>query len=111
MVPHLLYDGDCSFCTGFAHRVERRNPKVVIVPFAEREKIRALAPGLDDERLRASFHLVAEGGQVASGPDALPDLARLVLPGGAAAAWLLRHTPGSPTVLKVIYKWISEHRW
>ena len=110
-MPHFLYDGDCSFCAGFARRLEGRNPKVAIVPFSEREKIRALAPGLDDQRLRAGFHLVEEGGRVVSGPDAIPDLARLTLPGGAAAAWLLRHIPGSPTVLKVIYKWISEHRW
>lgn len=79
--------------------------------FAERERIRRLAPGLDDERLRSSFHLVDESGIVRSGPEAIPELARLALPAGAAVSWCLRNSPGSKTVLTWMYQWISEHRW
>ena len=110
-VAHLLYDGDCTFCKGFARRLEGWSGRIKAVPFSDRETVRRLAPGLDEERLLSSMHVVDDAGTVLSGPDAVPELARLTLPGGAAAAWLLRHTPGSRTVLKWTYKWISEHRW
>lgn len=84
---------------------------VETVPFQDSERIRGVAPGLTEERLRASFHIVAPGGAVTSGPEAIPELAALVLPGGRAAAWLLRRAPGSRRLMEWTYRWISERRW
>lgn len=97
----LRYDEACCFCAGFARRAQVWGKgRLEIVPFTPAELAQA-----------TSFHLEGPAGTVLKGPDALPELFRLTLPLGGAAAWLVTHVPGSPTVLRFLYKWISEHRW
>jgi predicted DCC family thiol-disulfide oxidoreductase YuxK len=88
----VLYDADCALCATLARRLESRDG-VSLAP------IRSL---LGDELLgdlpaserEASLHVVDAAGVRRSGADALPDLARR-LRGGHAAAWVLERFPRS----------------
>ena len=91
----FLFDSDCCFCAGFARFVERRaGGKVALEPLKD-------SP--------STFHLIAPGGRRLSGPDALPDLAALVLPAGGLWRRLLAACPAA--VRARLCRWISETRW
>jgi len=111
-VYYLIYDGDCSFCSSFAQRVQVWGAGLLqTLRLQERDRVARLAPDLDQQRLAASFHVVSLHGSLRSGPEAIPTLVRLCVPGGRILAWLLEHAPGSPALLRFLYKWISERRW
>jgi len=100
----LLYDPDCCFCADFARWVRHRAPDVEAVTFQD-PRARRWVP--EEAKLRSSFHLVASGGSVESGPEALPRLAELTV--GRAAGALLRLCPAP--ALRWAYRWVSERRW
>ena len=106
----LLYDEHCSLCVRFKEAVQRRDRQGRIEPVGfEDPRIPRLVPGIPQERLRSSFHLVLPEGRLLSGHRALPELLSL-LPGGSLPAWFLRHAPGAPWLSKRLYAWIAEHR-
>lgn len=95
--PVVLYDGGCRPCRAFAHalaRVDRRGA-LALLPFDDPERA-ALVPGMPDEVLRASMHLVHPDGSVDSA--------------GAAVAAVLRVLHGPFGVLGAIGRTASHGR-
>ena len=106
----LLYDESCSFCVRFQAEVKHRDRRNRIVPVGfEDPRIPTLVPGMTQEQLRNSFHLVLPDGRVLNGHRAMPNLLEL-LPGWGAAAWLLQHAPGAEWISERLYAWIASHR-
>jgi predicted DCC family thiol-disulfide oxidoreductase YuxK len=91
----ILYDADCGFCrTSLAivlawDRRRRLRPVALQSPEAK-----SLLAGMPEEQRMASWHLVAEGGEVNSAGAAFPQLFRL-LPGGRPLAALAARFPGA----------------
>ncbi|MBI4057482.1 MAG: DUF393 domain-containing protein [Elusimicrobia bacterium] len=110
---YLLYDSECCFCEGFASWVKQNDRKSVIeiVPFQDQAKVKEVASTLDPDQLTRSFHLAFSDGRILSGPQAIPMLAELTLPGGVILKKILTRMPGSERLLRIIYRWVSEHRW
>lgn len=105
---HLLFDEGCPLCVTFQQEIKRRDRRDRIVPVGfEDPRIRQLVPGMTQEQLRGSFHLILPDGRVLSGHRALPDLLRL-LPGWSAAAWILRHAPGAEWISGRLYAWFAS---
>lgn len=103
----VLYDDDCGFCKRLLSkflawdRGRRLRPIALQDPEAER-----LLGEMPQERKMASWHLVAPGGTVRSGGEALPALLRL-LPGGGAPAWFVDRIPGTTDR---VYRWVAANR-
>lgn len=96
----LLYDGDCRFCR-LSIRViagwDRRR-RMGIIPF--RDPLGAvLSLRVPEQERFGSFHLLAPGGSVASGSDALAALLML-LPGGSAARRIGLHRLYGPVAAR-----------
>lgn len=107
---HLIYDENCPLCIRFLDEVKRRDRVGRIEPVGfEDPRIRQLTPGMTEEQLRRSFHLVFPDGRVVSGSRAVPALLKL-LPGGKVPGWLLEHLPGSAWLSEKLYAWIATHR-
>ncbi|MCB0877155.1 MAG: DCC1-like thiol-disulfide oxidoreductase family protein [Solirubrobacterales bacterium] len=103
----LLYDADCGFCT-LAAKVALRldeDDRLRAVAIGSEEGQRLLTELPEDLRLD-SFHLVTPGGQVISGPDAAPILARL-LRGGHVPSRAMRRFPRQTAAA---YGFVSRHR-
>jgi predicted DCC family thiol-disulfide oxidoreductase YuxK len=103
----VLYDGACGFCKwtlGWLLRLDRDR---LLRPMAlQAEEAEGLLSGMTPELRMASFHLVAPGGDLLSGGEALPPLLRLIRGGRAPAAALARF----PALTGRGYRWIAEHR-
>lgn len=108
MVPAaILFDDDCGFCRWSLARIlawdrsRRLRPVALRDPEADR-----LLGGMSEERKKASWHLVAPGGRIWSGGDAVAPLATL-LPFGRPVAFLAR---AFPRATRAIYAWVAAHR-
>lgn len=79
MGPLLVYDADCGPCTRFRDAVGLLDPKreIRFVPLDEAEE-RGVLAGVPPGLRRRSFHLITPRGEVLSGANALPELARLL---------------------------------
>jgi len=103
----ILFDNDCGFCMWSLSKIiawdrqDRLRPVALQNPEAD-----GLLMGMDPERKRASWHLVAPDGRTYSGGQAVAHLARL-LPGGAPIAVL---AGAVPRTTDRAYRWVARHR-
>jgi predicted DCC family thiol-disulfide oxidoreductase YuxK len=103
----VFYDEDCGFCRWATGRVlawDRRD-RIRAVALADPEAERLL-PGMDRERLMASWHVLGPDGRVWSAGRAVAPLLRL-LPAGAPLAAV---AAGFPRITDRLYDWTARHR-
>ena len=107
---YLLYDQDCSLCVGFKEAVLRQDQlnQIEAVGFND-SRIPSIVPGMPEEQLKRSFHLVAPDGSVESAHQAMPKLLSL-LPAWAWLGWGLKRLPGSQKLSERIYVWMAQQR-
>ena len=103
----LLYDGECGFCRLSAKLATRLDDddRLRTVAIQSEEGQRLLTEVPEELRLEA-FHVVTPGGNVVSGADAAPLLARL-LRGGHVPARAMRRFPAQTAA---VYGFVSRHR-
>jgi predicted DCC family thiol-disulfide oxidoreductase YuxK len=103
----ILYDRDCGFCRWSLALVLRWDRRRTLRPVAlqDPETDRLLAGMRENERM-ASWHLVAPGGDVASGGAAFAPLLRLLPAGRPLAALADRF----PRAAERGYRWVAERR-
>jgi predicted DCC family thiol-disulfide oxidoreductase YuxK len=103
----VMYDRECGFCRWATGRVlawDRRDRiRAVTLQDSEAE---LLLPGMDRERLMASWHVLGPDGRVWSAGRAVAPLLRL-LPAGAPLAALAATFPRTTDRL---YDWTARHR-
>ena len=103
----VLYDRDCGFCRWTLARMlafdrsRRLRPVALQDPEAAR-----LLPGIEEQRMLDSAHLVLPDGRVYSGGEAVAPLLR-VLRGGRLLAGVAEATTG---LSRVAYGWVAGHR-
>ena len=103
----VLYDRDCGFCRWSLARIldfdrsRRLRPVALQDPEAAR-----LLPGIEQQRMLDSAHLVLPDGRVYSGGDAVAPLVRL-LGGGRLSVGAAKATTG---LSRVAYGWVAGHR-
>jgi predicted DCC family thiol-disulfide oxidoreductase YuxK len=103
----VLYDSDCGFCRWSLAELLRWDRHGALRPVALQDPEAAAAlPGMSEQELMASWHLVEAGGEVHSAGAALPRLLRL-LPGGTPLAVLAER---APRLRDRGYRWVAEHR-
>jgi predicted DCC family thiol-disulfide oxidoreductase YuxK len=103
----VFYDEDCGFCRWATGRVlawDRRD-RIRAVALADPEAERLL-PGMDRERLMASWHVLGPDGRVWSAGRAVAPLLRL-LPAGAPLAAV---AAAFPRITDHLYDWTARHR-
>lgn len=106
---HLVFDGDCGFCTLWARRLERWSRGRLRIVAAQDTAGLAHLPPLDPAALMEAMHVVSPGGDVSAGAAAAPHLLRL-LPGGAVPAALFA-VPGVPRLAATCYRWVARNRY
>ena len=103
----LLFDADCGFCRWSTDRIlawdRRRTLRAVSLQSNEAAR---LLPGMERERMMASWHLMTHDGRVLSAGAAVAPLARL-LPAGAPVAALAAAFPAGT---ERAYQWVARHR-
>ena len=103
----ILFDNDCGFCKWSLSKIlawdrhGRLRPVALQSPEAD-----DLLIGMNPERKRASWHLMAPDGRTYSGGQAVAHLARL-LPGGVPIAVL---ASAVPRTTDRAYRWVARHR-
>ena len=105
--PLMIYDGDCAFCTYWAHRwAEKLTPLLDIVALQDE----AGRPGqLARRDLEEQLHLVDSDGEVYQGAAAV--FRALALRRRYAAGWwLYRHLPGFRPISEWVYRWVANNR-
>lgn len=103
----VFYDEDCGFCRWATGRVlawDRRD-RIRAVALTDPETERLL-PGMDRERLMASWHVLGPDGRVWSAGRAVAPLLRL-LPAGAPLAAV---AAAFPRTTDRLYDWTARHR-
>lgn len=107
VVPVLLYDGDCAFCSSsvrFLRRIVKRLPEVAPYQFSDLEAL-----GVTADECAEAVQWVGRDGARASGHLAV---AQVLL--GAGRAWphvghLLRAPVVSP-IAGWVYRWVARNR-
>jgi predicted DCC family thiol-disulfide oxidoreductase YuxK len=105
----LAYDAECGPCSRFKAVVDFLDARGLI-DFAslrqaeEAGALESIAPSLRYD----SFHLIAPGGPVLSGADALPPLVGLLLTGGGAFSRVLGAIPGCRRAISFGYSTASR---
>jgi predicted DCC family thiol-disulfide oxidoreductase YuxK len=95
----VLYDSDCGFCVWAMSKVLAWDRARRLRPLAlQHPEARTLLGGMDEERMMASWHLVAGDGSVLSAGRALAPLLRL-LPGGRQPSGVLARLPRASDAL------------
>jgi predicted DCC family thiol-disulfide oxidoreductase YuxK len=103
----VFYDEDCGFCRWATGRVlawDRRD-RIRAVALTDPETERLL-PGMDRQRLMASWHVLSPDGGVWSAGRAVAPLLRL-LPAGAPLA---AAAAAFPRTTDRLYDWTARHR-
>jgi predicted DCC family thiol-disulfide oxidoreductase YuxK len=105
--PILLYDGDCAFCTGCAHLLERIGPSAAIVPW----QLTDLAElGLTEKQAADAVQWVQDDGTVRSGHEAIAALLNT-----AGRIWKIIGRiillPGISWMAAKIYRLVADNRY
>lgn len=74
----LLYDGDCRICTAFARTVAWASRGRAIQALSVQDSRESL-PGISEDRVLASAHLVSPDGRIRSGSAILPAIVGVLL--------------------------------
>ena len=103
----ILFDDYCGFCRWSLSRILAWDRHGRLRPVAlQSPESDDFLKGMDEERKRASWHLVAPDGRTHSGGQAVAHLARL-LPGGTPVALL---AGAVPRTTERAYRWVARHR-
>jgi predicted DCC family thiol-disulfide oxidoreductase YuxK len=112
-LPVLVFDGDCGFCSSSARFLVRwvvRGRSGSMEPSIEPWQRLDLAElGLTPDQCRAAVQWVGEGGDLASGHEAIAEVLRAGQPVWRPLGALLG-VPGFGGLAGRIYAWISGHR-
>ena len=107
MLPVLIYDGDCGFCTRCVRLAERLPTQVHVLPWQQAD---LAALGTTQARAQREVILVTASGQVYGGAAAVAELLRT-----CQGLWRI---PGSLMTLPVVrtlaartYRWVAAHRY
>jgi len=104
----VLYDGECSFCTGVATRFApmlRRhhfNLAPLQTPWVRKQL------GLRIGEPLAEMKLLADDGQIYGGADALAQIARKIW--WAWPLFAMAHLPGVKSLLRAMYRRVAANR-
>ena len=103
----ILYDADCGFCCWTLAQLLRLDRRSRLRPVSlQQSEADVLLPGMAREQRMASWHLVADDGQVYSGGDAFAPLLRLIAGGGPLA----RVLAAFPSLGDVAYRTVAGRR-
>ena len=111
LVPWLVFDGDCAFCTTsatwVAERLHRRGgPDAFLVPWQLAD---LTALGTTETRVRYEILWVEPDGRIEGGAAAFA--AWLSFPGGPwAAVGRAMAAPGVRSVAALVYRFVARHR-
>jgi predicted DCC family thiol-disulfide oxidoreductase YuxK len=113
-LPILVFDGDCGFCTTSARFLVRwvlRGRSGDTVPSVQPwQRLDLAGLGLTPDQCRAAVQWVGEGGEVASGHQAIAEVLRAGHPGWRPIGALLV-APGFGWLAGRLYSWTSDHRY
>lgn len=103
----MIYDGDCGFCTYWAHRwSEKIGLALEITPLQDEEN----RPGeLATAELEEAVHLVDSDGAVYRGAEAV-FRAMALRRRYRVGLWLYRRIPGFRWLSELLYRWVANHR-
>ncbi len=99
----IAYDADCGPCTKFKEAIDLLDTRerIVFIPLIEADE-RGLLDGVPLQTRFRSMHLISPTGEVRSGGDALPIVARL-LPLGGIVAGTMTSVPGVMSMIRFVY--------
>lgn len=105
--PLMIYDGDCGFCTYWAHRwAEKLSPHLHIVALQDKTGRPAQLAVRD---LEEEIHLVDSRGDVFRGAAAV--FRALALRRRYSLGWwCYRFVPGFRPITEWVYRWVADNR-
>ena len=110
ILPVLVFDGDCGFCTTSARFLARWVVPAGSVSVAPWQQLDLARIGLTQEQCQAAVQWVSRDGEVASGHAAIAGSLRaghlVWRPVGA-----LLVAPGFSRLAAILYGWIAAHRY
>ena len=110
ILPVLVFDGDCGFCTTSARFLARWVVRAGSVSVAPWQQVDLAGLGLTQEQCQAAVQWVGRDGEVASGHAAIASALRaghlVWRPLGA-----LLVAPGFSRLAAILYSWIAAHRY
>jgi len=110
ILPVLVFDGDCGFCTTSARFLARWVVPAGPVSVAPWQQLDLARIGLTQEQCQAAVQWVGRDGEVASGHAAIAGSLRaghlVWRPVGA-----LLVAPGFSRLAAILYGWIAAHRY
>lgn len=104
----VIYDGECRLCQASVARLKRWvGPGVRFVPLQD-PSIPVLAPSLDPAAARARIHLVAPGGRIFGGAEAVVRLLQT-----SSWRWVVwpYFLPLVRPLVDAVYAWIARNRY
>lgn len=108
MLPVVLYDGACVFCTAQAERVARiSGGRIAVRPL---QQALADVPWVDPDEAIQALHLVDRDGRTYAGAAAIVRLLRLTRP---VLGWLVLpyHLPGVRWLAERAYAFVANRRY
>lgn len=110
VLPVLVFDGDCGFCTSSARFVARRvigDRPTTVAPW---QVLDVAALGLTPAQCRAAVRWVGKDGQVATGHAAIAAVLRSGHPVWRPVGALIV-APGFSWLAGHLYSWVADHRY
>ena len=104
----LVYDGNCGFCTRWAHRIS-----AIIgdrVEFAPSQEVGHRFPQIPPEQFENAVQWIGPDGEVYSGAKAALRVLAFSGPAGRLLWWAYRRLPGFAGAAEVAYRWVARNR-
>lgn len=104
----ILYDGECRLCAAIARWARAVDPRgrIRIRPIQD---ARDLLGAIPSDRALTAYHVVAPGGLVTTGGDAVPTMIE-AFPAGGGFARLLRGSPRLMALVRRTYGFATRFR-
>jgi predicted DCC family thiol-disulfide oxidoreductase YuxK len=106
----VLFDGDCRFCTGSAHGIQRRfgKARIALRNFQEPGALDS-TPTVTHDAAMKKLHVVTDDGRIFAGAEAI---ARLVA-GVPVVGWLafVYYVPGLRQLAELAYGFVARNRY
>jgi predicted DCC family thiol-disulfide oxidoreductase YuxK len=108
----VLFDGNCRFCTAQARRLTRRFPKTLVAENFQDAAVlgRYEARGVTYERCMKEMQLVAPGGRVYGGAEAVARILIRAVPVLGLGAFFY-YVPGVRQITNALYRMVAKYRY
>jgi predicted DCC family thiol-disulfide oxidoreductase YuxK len=108
MLPTLIYDGDCVFCTRWVNRIQATTgDRVRCSPYHE---VAHEFPHIEEDAFTEAVHWVEPSGEIARGADAAFRFLSFAGVTGRLGRWAYDHLPGFAPVTEFGYRVIATNR-